>query len=230
MFDRHAEAAGRAFEDGFGDVVVVAAVVDVDVEVAQGVGGQGLPEVFDQLGIELADLLGRERSVEYQVIATAQIPNRAAERFFHRQRKVAVAADSLLVADRLADGLTDADAGVFNRVMLIDVQVALHVDLKVEATVPREQLQHVIEEADAGRTGEVAGAVEVEFKLDLRFGRVAFDLGDAAHEATIVRERYCAGFTDSAGGTARSCPGRHRSDRRCRPRYESLRRPCIACI
>jgi hypothetical protein len=37
-------------------VVVVAAVVQDDVQVAQGIGRHGLPEVFDQLAVEVADL------------------------------------------------------------------------------------------------------------------------------------------------------------------------------
>ena len=47
------------------------------------------------------------------------------QRLFHRQREVAVAADARLVAQRLPQRLAQADAHVFDRVVLIDVQVAL---------------------------------------------------------------------------------------------------------
>ena len=55
----------------------------------------------------------------------AQVDADGDQRFFHRQREVAVAADALLVAHRLPQGLSQADADIFDRVMLVDVQVAL---------------------------------------------------------------------------------------------------------
>ena len=48
--DGHAQRPGRGLEDRLGDVVAVAAVVHDDVQIAQGVGGEGLPEVGHQLG------------------------------------------------------------------------------------------------------------------------------------------------------------------------------------
>ena len=47
-------------------MVAVAAVVHEDVQVAQGVGGEGLPEVGHQLAVELADLGRGEVGLEDQ--------------------------------------------------------------------------------------------------------------------------------------------------------------------
>ena len=44
------------FEDRFGDVMAVAAVVQHDMQIAQRVGRRGLPEILDQLAVEIADL------------------------------------------------------------------------------------------------------------------------------------------------------------------------------
>ena len=49
---------------------------------------------------------------------------RGDQRLFHRQREVPVAADARLVAQGLLERLAEADADVFDRVVLIDVQVA----------------------------------------------------------------------------------------------------------
>lgn len=148
VLDRHSQAASGALEDGLGDVMVVTSVMDVNVEVAQRVGGQRLPKVFDQFRIEFTDLLGGERRIENQEVASAQIPNGAAQSLFHWQSEVTIASDSLFVANRLADRLTNADTSVFDGVMLIDMQIAGNVDVEIKTTMPREELQHVIEKPD----------------------------------------------------------------------------------
>ena len=98
------------------------------------------------------------------------------QRLFHRQREVAVAADARLVAQRLPQCLAQADAHVFDRVVLIDVQVALRSDRQVAGRVLGQQRQHVIEEADAGGDLRLAGAVEIQFQLDRGFRRLAVDV------------------------------------------------------
>ena len=181
--------AGRGFEDRFADVMRVAAVVQRDVQVAQAVGRQRLPEVFDQLTVELPDLRGGERGREHQVVAPAQVDGAGHERLFHRQREVAVAADARLVAQRLLDGLADADADVLDRVVLVDLQVARGAHRQVDGRVPGQQREHVVEEADAGGDLRGAGAVEVQLDLDLGFGRLALDAGGAGHGQMILANR-----------------------------------------
>ena len=72
-FDGHAQRAGGGLEDRFGDVVAVAAVVHDDVQVAQRVGGDGLPEVFDQLAVEVADLGRGKLGLEDEVVPAAEV-------------------------------------------------------------------------------------------------------------------------------------------------------------
>ena len=63
-FDGHPQRAGRGFEDRFGDVVAVAAVVHEHVQIAQRVGGDGLPKILDQFAVEVADLWDWESALE----------------------------------------------------------------------------------------------------------------------------------------------------------------------
>ena len=77
--------------------------------------------------------------------------------------------------------LAEADADVFDRVVLIDVQVALGADREVDHRVLRQQREHVVEEADAGGDVGLAGAVEIERERDLRLGGLAVDGGGAGH-------------------------------------------------
>ena len=61
---------------------------------------------------------------------------------------MAVAADAGLVAQRLLQRLAEADADVFDRVVLIDVEVALGLDRQSIARASPKR-QHVVEKADA---------------------------------------------------------------------------------
>ena len=79
-----------------------------------------------------------------------EIDHHARQRLVERHVGVAVAADALLVADRLGDRLAERDADVFDRVVAVDVQVALGVDVEVDQAVAGDLVEHVVEEADAG--------------------------------------------------------------------------------
>ena len=79
----------------------------------------------------------------------AEIDRRDGERLVHRHDEVAGAVDALAVAERLQHRLAERDADVLDGVVLIDVEVARRLQREIEAAVTREQLQHVIEEADA---------------------------------------------------------------------------------
>ena len=61
------------------------------------------------------------------------------------------------------------------------LQVAAHAHVQVQPAVARQQVQHVVEEAHAGRARAPAGAVEAERQLDVGLARAALDRGGAAH-------------------------------------------------
>ena len=64
---------------------------------------------------------------------------------------VGIAGDALHVAERLLHRLAERDADILGGVMMVDMQVALGLDLDVDARMPRQQIEHVVEKADAGR-------------------------------------------------------------------------------
>ena len=92
---------------------------------------------------------------------------------------MAVADEPFLSPSAFADRLPERDADVLHRVMGVDVQVAFGTHDEVEHPVPRELVQHVVEERHAGRELGAALAVEVDVDLDPRLLRVALDLGAA---------------------------------------------------
>ena len=75
----------------------------------------------------------------------------------------------------LATAWPEHDASVLGGVVEIDVQVALGLERDVDQGVAGQLLQHVIEEADAGRDVIGAGAVEIDGRLDLRLLGGAID-------------------------------------------------------
>jgi len=60
------------------------------------------------------------------------------------------AAHARLVADGARAGLAERDADVFDRVVRVDVQVTLGVDLEIEHAVARDLVEHVLEERQGG--------------------------------------------------------------------------------
>ena len=80
-----------------------------------------------------------------------------------------------LRAERLRERLAERDADVLDGVVLIDVEVAVGLQLQVEGAVPREQLQHVVEEPDAGLHLVAALALDAQRDVDPGLARVPLD-------------------------------------------------------
>src|SRR5690606_36615559 len=66
-----------------------------------------------------------------------------------------------------------------DRVVRVDVQVAGAREPQVEATVARERVEHVIEEADARAHLRLPGPVQVQACGDIGLARLAVTLGGA---------------------------------------------------
>ena len=69
--------------------------------------------------------------------------------------------------------LAEYDADVFDGVVLVHVQIAIGVEGEVEAAMFGEELEHVIEEADAGGDLVAAAAFDPERAADAGFLRIA---------------------------------------------------------
>ena len=180
--DRLPQRASGSLEACFADVMTVLTVMQHEVQIHQRVRRDSFPEDRDQLAIELADFLGRKIDAKYERHTTTQIDGRRDQRFFHRQRDAAVSHDPLFVTHCFGQRFAETDASVFDRVMMIDVQVAGCLDGQIHQRVLRQQRQHVIEEADSGVDLSLAGAVEIERQVDGGFGGLPVNFGSAWHE------------------------------------------------
>lgn len=211
--DRLPQRASSSFEAGFADVMAVLSVMQHEVQIHQRVRGDRFPEDRHQLAIELADLLRWKINTKHERHAATQIDSRGDQRFFHRQRDAAVAHDPLLVTERFGQRFAETDAGVLDRVMMIDVQVPLRLDREVHQRVLGEQRQHVIEEADSGVDLSLAGAVEIKRQVDGGFGGLPVNISGAWHgeelglEAKDSRTQAAPSWSMGFTGSVRAFEG-----------------------
>ena len=99
----------------------------------------------------LPDSGRRKRSIDHAVRSSAQIDGNKPERFIHWHKGMRCAHQSASLAKRPVERLPQANADIFSRMVLIDVEIAGSAHRQVEQTVTRKQVEHMVEEPDAGR-------------------------------------------------------------------------------
>ncbi len=79
-------------------------------------------------------------------------------------------------------------------VVMIDMQIAVGLYRDVDARMPRQKIEHVIEKADSGRDIGLAGAIQIDRHLNVGFLGFSFDRR-RAHEnrSRIQFERLLTG-------------------------------------
>src|SRR4051812_23998591 len=117
--------------------------------------------MLDQLDVQLANALTGVGDAIDKECPPAQINNGARQCFVHRYVGDAVTLDAALVAERFGERLAKRDGDVFDRMMAVNLQVAGACHLKVEQAVTGEQVEHMIEKADARSDGGYAAPVQV---------------------------------------------------------------------
>ena len=81
-----------------------------------------------------------------------------------------------------------ADAHVFHRVMLVDVQVPLGVDRQIDRRMPGQQREHVVEEPTPVAICETPVPSRFNSSSDVGLGRLAVNLG-SSHGSELVARR-----------------------------------------
>ena len=146
---------------------------------------KALEEIVDELGLQIADARRRRAQIHDRVRTPAEIHGGDGQRLVHRHHEVAGAVDPRAGAERLRHRLAERDPEVLHGVVLIDVEVAARVDAQIERAVPRDELQHVIEEPDAAAHAVPSLAVERETERDLRLAGAPID-HRAAHSTSSI--------------------------------------------
>ena len=151
-------------------------VLAADLEVQGGAQrfSQGTEKMFHHLGRQLADAVAREFAIKAERSTPGQVERDPRLALVHRQQE-AITPDTVLVAERLAQGRAETDGDVFHRMVLIDLEIPVTAEPETEAAVLGDLLEHVIEKADAGRYGRVARRIEIDCRLDASLAGVSHD-------------------------------------------------------
>ena len=166
-------------------VVVVAPALEVDGE-ARG-PGQGFDQVGEHLGAEGSDPIGPQLQVDHGVGPAAHIHRRSSQRLVHGNRGVAETVDAGAVGQGRGQRASQDQGGVFDRVMVVHLQITLGGDGQIDQGVVGERGEEVIEEADSG--GDLGAPVTVEIQGHRHggLGGDALEGGSAGHGRLLSR-------------------------------------------
>src|SRR5262249_15391855 len=140
---RYAQRAGESLEHRFNLMMAGPPVPYSDMNVGARPDREPFKEILNELGLEVADSRRADLEIDNRPRPAAEVNRGNSERFIHRHDEVPRAIDAPSTAERFGNGLPEGDAEVFDRVVLVDVEIAVGVDCQVEDAVPRHQLEHV---------------------------------------------------------------------------------------
>src|SRR3546814_14779759 len=87
----------------------------------------------------------------------------------HRRMRLAIARDAAFVAERPGDRFAERERRILDRMVLVDVKVALHAHRDVDQRMARQLLDHLVEEADAGGPRIIPRALSLDGKRAIPF-------------------------------------------------------------
>ncbi len=80
---------------------------------------------------------------------------------------MAIALDALLIPHRLGQGHAQRDADILHRVVAIDMQIPLGLDVEVDQAMAGDLVEHVFQEGYPGGEPGLARAVQIDADADL---------------------------------------------------------------
>ncbi len=152
-------------------MVRVAPVHEIYVQVQPTVGHESLEKIFEQPEVEGFDFPIRQIDVVDQKWPATQIHRDLCQGFVERGRGKPESFDPRFLSQRLMQSLSHHNTDIFHRVMFIDVDVAFRLHGQIEKPVLCQQLQHVVEETDAGGDLALSRPVQKPLNLDIGFLR-----------------------------------------------------------
>src|SRR5260370_42321173 len=129
---------------------------------------KSMKKIFHQLDLEIADALCGDLRVHHAIGPSAKINRGGGERFVHWHQEIAGAQDAAFGAQRFLHGFAEGDADIFDRVMLIHIEIAAGFYAKIKPAVPRNQLEHVVEEVDSRGYARLSASSYIHFSADVR--------------------------------------------------------------
>lgn len=184
------ERAAHTLEDGFGHVVVVFAANAMDVERDSAMRAECAEELTDALGAQFADLFAAKRTIEGEHAPTAEVDRDEDQGFVHGRVNTRIPLDRFAV-HRFAQRAAQHDAHILDRVVIIDVKVALDGEAKVELPMKGQLLEKMVEEAHLGRDIASGAAIQVEDRVDGGLRRLSIDFGIPDRRGVLRHSVHC---------------------------------------
>src|SRR5439155_11250468 len=160
--DGETQRSGESFEQGFDLMMRGAPIKAAQMNVGAGGLCKSLEKIFEQLDGKVADAIGFDLCVDNAMRAAADVDCGGGESFVHRHQEISGAKNSFFRAERFLHSFAEGDADVFDRVVLIDVEIALGADGEIECTVTSDEIEHVMEKTDACGDFGFTAAVDCE--------------------------------------------------------------------
>ena len=150
-------------------MVIRASVKNACVDIGAGAAGKAFEKIVHQFRLQIAHQPRLDPRVDHCGGAAREVHGGQAQSFVHRHQEVAGAHDAALIAQRLVEGLAQGDAHVFHGVVLVHVEIAGGFRSQIESAMVSEELQHVIEETDAGGDFITAASIDERDSTRCRF-------------------------------------------------------------
>jgi copper chaperone CopZ len=132
------------------------------VNVSLCTASEAIKKISDELGLEISDDGYVNLIIDDVGNAAGEIHRSDGKRLVHCHYEIACAQNTFLISEGQGKGIPQRDSNILNGVMLVDVEVADTIELKVEAAVTRKELQHMVEKADACRDRVGTLSIDVE--------------------------------------------------------------------
>ena len=155
--------------------------------------GERLEHLAEDTCVEVPDLALTQREAVRQPRPPAEVDGHPRQRIVHRDDRRAESSQPLLVAQRLAEGLSQHQADILNHVVIVDLQVPPGRDLEIEKRMPGQRFEHVVDERHTGSDLEPAAAVQIQLDPDLCLPGLTRHAACSAHRSissTASRKRF----------------------------------------
>src|SRR5215472_3139284 len=144
---------------------------------------EALKKILQQLHLKVANSFCGDLGVHCAIRPATQVNGRSSESFVHGHQEIAGTQNASLRAKSSSNCLAKRNAHVFYSVVLIYVQVATGIHLQVKSAMTRNEIQHVVEEANSGGNRCLSTPIQIELQPDIRLVRFPMNCRRACHNS-----------------------------------------------
>lgn len=138
-----------------------------DMQIKKAISSEGPEEFFHQLGIHFAEHRAFKCYVPAHIGSAGKVDHGIDKGFIHRHGRLPEALDTTFIAQCIGNGLSQDNADILNRVMGINLQIALGDNGQIKQTVSPESIEHMVEKPNAGIDGGLACPIQINGNDDI---------------------------------------------------------------